>query len=235
MKLGVNIDHVATLRQARKTYYPDPVQAAILAQQNGADQITFHLREDRRHIQDFDLPKLKEAIHIPLNMEMAATEAMTAIVLEFKPYSVTLVPEKREELTTEGGLNLTVNLHVYEQLIPLLKQQGIKVSLFIDPDLTTTKLSQELGADHVEFHTGTYCDSQGHQQKQEWQRLVNASRYAASLGLYVAAGHGIHYQNIQELLKISEIVEYNIGHSIVAESVFIGFGEAVKKMKKILS
>ncbi|MBI2336647.1 MAG: pyridoxine 5'-phosphate synthase [Deltaproteobacteria bacterium] len=236
MKLGVNIDHVATIRQARGTAYPEPVVAAKIAEAHGADQITFHLREDRRHIQDRDLPQLKAAVRIPLNMEMAATPEMVKIASRLNPYSVTFVPEKRRELTTEGGLNLARHKNRLGEYSRKLQQYGIKVSLFIDPTLQDTDLAHALKVDHVEFHTGTYCDAKTHRQRQQqWQRLLQCCQYAKECGLYVAAGHGLNYENIQEVLKIKEIEEYNIGHSIVAESIYSGFGEAVAKMKQLLT
>jgi len=235
VKLGINIDHVATLRQARGTAYPDPVLAAKIAEARGADQITFHLREDRRHIQDCDLPRLKAALHIPLNMEMAATPEMVKIALRLRPYSVTLVPEKRKELTTEGGLSLNQNKNNLKASIQKLQDRNIKVSLFINPSLQDTKIASALRVDHVEFHTGTYCDAKTHRQRQQqWQRLLQCCQYAKEQGLYVAAGHGLNYENIQQVLKIKEIEEYNIGHSIVAESIYSGLGEAVAKIKRLI-
>ncbi|MEA2104253.1 MAG: pyridoxine 5'-phosphate synthase [Candidatus Cloacimonadota bacterium] len=233
IKLGVNIDHTATVRQARKTFEPDPVEAAFVAEKAGADQITIHLREDRRHMQDRDLRILRETIQTRLNLEMAPTEEMVAIAKSVHPDSVTLVPEKREEVTTEGGLNVYIS-GLYEK-IKQLKESGITVSLFIDPDIETIKQSKKLQADAVELHTGDFAN--GETEKEillEVERLKNASLYAKKTGLYVAAGHGITYFNIHYLNGIQEIEEYNIGHSIIARAVFIGLGRAVAEMKQLI-
>ena len=234
LQLGVNIDHVATLRQARLGTYPDPVVAAKMAQDAGADQITCHLREDRRHIQDRDVPAIQAAIDIPLNLEMAATEEMLKIALKHKPAKVTLVPEKRQELTTEGGLNIQAQVDVLKPYIAQLKGAGIEVSLFIDPDLTQIEASLAVQATALEFHTGTYCEASHEKKGFEIERLKKASCLAEEKGFFVAAGHGLNYQNILPLKKITEIKEYNIGHSIVAHAVFVGFERAVREMKALL-
>ena len=234
-KLGVNIDHVATLRQARHTSYPDPLEAVKLAIKGGADQITIHLREDRRHIQDHDLNRLKDSIEIPLNLEMAAVDEITTIACALKPATATLVPERREELTTEGGLKVIGNASL-PPVIERLKNAGIQVRLFIDPIVTEVEASKKLGVDTVELHTGTYCDvtSDG-DIAVELARLKEAANIADQLKLKVAAGHGLHYENVVAILReIPMIVEYNIGHSIVARSVFVGMEQAVGEMKSIL-
>lgn len=234
-ELGVNIDHVATLRQARLITYPDPVIAAKMAQDAGADQITCHLREDRRHIQDQDLPAILKAIEIPLNLEMAATEEMLNIALKCKPAKVTLVPEKRQELTTEGGLNIQGQIDWLKPYIAKLQAKGISVSLFIDPDLAQLKASLEIGTNAVEFHTGSYCEASDEKKSFEIDRLQQASKLAHEKGLFVAAGHGLNYQNILPLKRIIEIQEYNIGHSIIAHAVFVGLERAVREMKALLA
>lgn len=233
--LGVNIDHVATLRQARKTIYPDPVEAAHLAIKGGADQITVHLREDRRHIQDGDLGRLKESIRVPLNLEMAAVDEVVEIACSLKPATATLVPERREELTTEGGLEVSGNRNL-TPVIDKLKEAGIRVSLFINPDVGEVKASRDVGADVVELHTGTYCNSSSDADiARELARLVEAANAAQQLDMKVAAGHGLQYENIKAVLReIPAIVEYNIGHSIVSRAIFVGMEKAVHEMKTIL-
>lgn len=234
-KLGVNIDHVATIREARGTVYPEPVKAAHAAIRGGADQITVHLREDRRHIQDSDLNILKEEINVPLNLEMAASDEIVNIACKLKPATATLVPEKRNELTTEGGLKVAEN-RALKKVVAALKDSGIKVSLFIDPELKEIEASWNLGIDTIELHTGSYCNAKSSDQETlELSRLKEAARAVKNLNLKVAAGHGIHYENIQRLVnEIPEIIEYNIGHSIVARAVFIGMEQAVREMKMIL-
>jgi len=235
-RLGVNIDHVATLRQARNTPYPNPLEAALLAKKAGADQITVHLREDRRHIQDADLSLLRQNIHTRLNLEMAATPEMVAIALKLKPDLVTLVPEKRQELTTEGGLNLQQSFEVLNQAIQQLQQGNIFVSLFINPELKDLEFSFKLGVPAIELHTGSYADAVSlEEQSKELKRLKEAAQYGKKMGLKIYAGHGLHYENTQALvLQVPEIEEYNIGHSIVARAVMVGFEEAVKGMKRIV-
>jgi len=233
-KLGVNIDHIATLRQARGTPYPDPVLAAKLAQDSGADMITCHLREDRRHIQDADLPALRGAVEIPINLEMAATEEMLGIALGFKPSKVTLVPERREELTTEGGLKVAGAEAHLQPFIDRLQEKGISVSLFIDADATQIQAGRKLGAKEIEIHTGTYCDAPADSQAAELEKIARAAELGKSLGFYVAAGHGLNYRNIIPFKNIPEIQEYNIGHSIVAHAVIVGWERAVREMRALL-
>ncbi len=232
--LGVNIDHVATLRQLRKVNYPDPIIAAKLAQDSGADQITCHLREDRRHIQDADIPKIQSAIAIPLNLEMAATAEMKAFAIHHHPQKVTLVPEKRQELTTEGGLDVASDLERLRSFVGELKKKKIHVALFIDPTVEQIEASQQVGADSVEIHTGNYCDAVLERKPFELDRVLQAACLAKKLGFYVAAGHGLNYENILPFKKITEIQEYNIGHSIVAHAVIVGWERAVREMKGLV-
>ena len=239
MRLGVNIDHVATVRQARRTFEPNPVFAALIAQQAGADQITLHLREDRRHIQDRDLELIKELITVPVNLEMAPTQEMKEIALRVKPDRVTLVPERREEITTEGGLDVVSLKDYLKDFIKAFKGAGIEVSLFIDPQEDQVRASAEVGADAIELHTGEYAnlwnDHKFKEAKEEIKRLRRAGELAKSLGLRVYAGHGLTYQNVKEILSLSDIVEeLNIGHSIVANAVIFGFERAVKEMLKLI-
>jgi pyridoxine 5-phosphate synthase len=235
-RLGVNIDHVATLRQVRKVVpYPDPVYAAFIAAEAGADQITVHLREDRRHIQDRDVKILKETVPVRLNLEMANTQEMVKIALYLKPFSATLVPEKREEITTEGGLDVLQQQSSLQRTVNLLAEAGIKVSLFIDPDLDQVKAAHKVNADAIEIHTGRYCEAKNPaEENQEFQAVLNAVKAAKKLGLAVHAGHGLNYHNIKRLLQIEEIEEYNIGHSIIARAVFTGLGPAVKEMTNLI-
>ena len=236
MRLGVNIDHIATVREARKTYEPDPVKGALIAQDAGADQITFHLREDRRHIQDEDVVRLRCVIkRIPLNMEMAPTQEMKKIAINIKPERVTLVPEKREEITTEGGLDVLGMKGYLKEYIKEIKQKGIDVALFIDPEKNQIEASVEVGADAVELHTGEYANADTEENRsKELERLKKASKYAKEKGLKVFAGHGLTYTNVQPVASIPEIEELNIGHSIIANSVFLGLDEAVRKMKRLM-
>jgi pyridoxine 5-phosphate synthase len=233
--LGVNIDHVATLRQARGTLYPEPIQAALVAEQAGADGITAHLREDRRHIQDRDIILLKELIHTRLNMEMGVTDEMVAIALKIQPYACCLVPEKREELTTEGGLDVAGNLKRMQWACDTLNNTGIEVSLFIDPELAQIDAAVDVGASVVELHTGCYADAKNPlQQRDELERLKAAALYAHSAGLQVNAGHGLHFYNVAAICTIPEIVELNIGHSIIAQALFSGLAQTVKDLKHIM-
>lgn len=235
-KLGVNIDHVATLRQARGTKYPDPLSAALLSEKGGADQITVHLREDRRHIQDFDVRLLKKTVQTELNLEMAVTPQMFEFAVDVQPNSVTFVPEKREELTTEGGLNVAKHKKVLSKYIPELKKKGIRTSLFIEPDVETVKLSHELGSDAIEIHTGTYAEARiAQESEKELARIIEAVHVAKESKLWIAAGHGLHYQNVQAVAALKDIVEFNIGHSIIARAIFVGIEQAVREMKKLLS
>ncbi|WP_027719965.1 MULTISPECIES: pyridoxine 5'-phosphate synthase [unclassified Desulfurobacterium] len=236
MRLGVNIDHVATIREARKTFEPDPVHAAVIADLAGADQITLHLREDRRHIQDRDLKLIKEVIHSKINLEMAATEEMVEIALSVKPHQVTLVPEKREEITTEGGLDVKGQKDRIRDVVKRLKAAGIVVNLFIDPDKEQIEAAADVGADAVELHTGEYANavSEGEREK-ELSRLRTAAKYAKELELKVYAGHGLTYKNVKPVAEIEEIEELNIGHSIVANAVLKGLSDAVKEMKRLIN
>jgi pyridoxine 5-phosphate synthase len=235
MRLGVNVDHVATLRQARKVTYPDPVTAAALAELAGADQITIHLREDRRHIQERDLRILRETCQTVLNLEMAATQEMVKVAYNYKPDVVTLVPERREELTTEGGLDVNLHRETLSKLVRNLKDGEISVSMFIDPDLDQVRASHKLNADRVELHTGRYCDARiDSDRRRELERIIDAAKAAAKLGMRVAAGHGLNYENVRPILKIREIEELNIGHAIVARAVLVGFERAVREMVELI-
>jgi pyridoxine 5-phosphate synthase len=234
-RLGVNVDHVATLRQARRATYPDPVTAAALAELAGADQITIHLREDRRHIQDRDLLVLRKTVSTRLNLEMAAAQEMVKIAYEVKPDMVTLVPERREELTTEGGLDAVGGRDHVRRVVKTLRDADIEVSLFIDADLDQVKAAHRAEANTVEFHTGRYCDARlAVDRRKELARLLDACKAAAKLGLQVAAGHGLNYQNVLPVAAIAEIEELNIGHAIVSRAVLVGLERAVREMKELL-
>jgi pyridoxine 5-phosphate synthase len=234
-RLGVNVDHVATLRQARGGKEPDPVAAAVLVELGGADGIVIHLREDRRHIQDRDLRLLREVVQTKLDLEMAATEEMVRIAMDIKPHLVTFVPERRQELTTEGGLDVAGNRERIKDLITLLHQCGIAVSVFIDPELEQIKSARRVEADCIELHTGRYANATGlKEQDSEFEALVQAGRAAYKLELVVNAGHGLDYRNVRRLRTIPEIVEYNIGHSIIAHAVSVGLERAVREMKDLL-
>lgn len=233
--LGVNIDHVATLRQARGIDYPDPVMAALMAVKAGADGITLHLREDRRHIQDADLFRMKQEIHVPLNLEMAVTEEMIAIAQKVKPENCCFVPEKRAELTTEGGLNILMQEHKIKEACEKLAAAGITVSLFIDPDFAQIDAAKSCQAPVVELTTGQYAEARTEKEQQtQLQRLQTAAQHAAELGLIVNAGHGLNYENVQDIAAISQLHELNIGHSIIAYAVFWGIEAAVSKMRLIM-
>lgn len=233
--LGVNIDHVATLRQARLTPYPEVIQAALIAEQAGADGITAHLREDRRHIQDRDIALLKDMIHTRLNLEMAVTDEMIAIATRLQPYACCLVPEKRQELTTEGGLNVHGNIKRMRTACQQLTDEGIEVSLFIDPEQQQIDAAVSINAPVIELHTGTYADAQqAPEQTQELARIQQAAHYANNAGLQVNVGHGLDYHNVQAICQIPEIVELNIGHSIIARAVFSGLAQAVRDMKQLM-
>ncbi|MBI3180083.1 MAG: pyridoxine 5'-phosphate synthase [Deltaproteobacteria bacterium] len=234
-RLGVNVDHVASLRQARRTTYPDAVTAAAAVELAGADQITVHLREDRRHIQERDVRLLRQTVQTMLNLEMAATAEMVKVAYDMKPDLVTLVPERREELTTEGGLDVGHHRDHLKKHVQSLRDADIDVSLFVDPDLDQVRHAHRLEVAAIELHTGKYCDARGEaEQRAELQRIVDAARTAAKLGLRVAAGHGLNYHNIRALVPVSEIEEYNIGHSIVARAVFVGLDRAVRDMLALL-
>ena len=232
--LGVNVDHVATVRQARGTRYPDPIYAALLAEQAGADSITAHLREDRRHIQDRDMRMLRETVQTRLNFEMACTEPMVELALQLKPHDCCLVPEQRAELTTEGGLDVIGNFAAIKQACERLTAAGIRVSIFIDPEPQQLDAAANVGAPVVELHTGAYADAEGGGQARELTRLLNAARHAAARRLIVHAGHGLHYHNVQAIAAIPEIVELNIGHAIVARALCDGMANAVRDMKRLM-
>jgi pyridoxine 5-phosphate synthase len=235
IKLGVNIDHIATLRQARGTIYPDPIQAALLAEQAGADGITLHLREDRRHIQDRDVKLLKSILTTPMNLEMATTKEMLNFAINLKPEKCCLVPEKREELTTEGGLDIIKNKQQVKKACKLLAEAGIEVSLFIDPDIEQIEASVDCGAPVIEIHTGSYADAKTVKEKNyEYKRIKKAVKFGNKVGLIVNAGHGLHYHNVSEIVAIPNINELNIGHAIIARAVFTGLEEAVREMKRLM-
>jgi pyridoxine 5-phosphate synthase len=234
IKLGVNIDHVATLRQARRAPYPDPLHAALLAEQAGADSVTLHLREDRRHIQDHDVHRMRASLQTRMNLEMAATDEMIAIARDVRPQDVCLVPEKRTEVTTEGGLDVVGAKPRLRECCAALRERGIRVSMFIDPEAAQLDASREIGAPVVELHTGAYADATGEQRAKELMRLVAAARHGARIGLTVHAGHGLHYHNVQHVAAVEEIVELNIGHAIVARAVFDGLANAVRDMRRLM-
>ena len=235
IKLGVNVDHVATIRQARGITEPDPVTAAAIAELAGADGITVHLREDRRHIQDRDVEILRQTVKTRLNLEMALTDEMVAIALRILPDAVTLVPEGRHELTTEGGLDVSLLQSTLKQKIALLKQAGIVVSLFVEPDLDQIRCCHKVGADYIEIHTGTYCDVKTDvERKEQLKRIEMAISAAKKLGIGVNAGHGLDYRNIHPVLALNGIEEFNIGHSIVSRAVLVGMDQAVREMLQLL-
>jgi pyridoxine 5-phosphate synthase len=234
-RLGVNIDHVATLRQARGGREPDPVAAAVLVELAGADGLVVHLREDRRHIQNRDLSLLREIIQTKLDLEMSADEAMAKIALSVKPHLVTLVPERRQELTTEGGLDVATQRDRIHHVVDLLHDGGIPVSLFIDPDPNQIKAAHRLSVDYVEIHTGRYANARRLKEEEtEFEAIAQAAKLAYKVGMGVSAGHGLNYRNVKRLTQIQEIVEYNIGHSIIARAVMVGLEAAVREMKAII-
>jgi pyridoxine 5-phosphate synthase len=233
--LGVNIDHVATLRQARGTIYPEPVQAALISEQAGADAITLHLREDRRHIQESDVEIFKDVLQTRMNLEMAVTDEMLSFAEKIKPEDCCLVPEKREELTTEGGLDVAGQMQRITEACSRLAEHDIRVSLFIDADKKQIEASAECGSPVIEIHTGHFADAKTDKEKdEEYQRIIQAVEYADSLGLHVNAGHGLHYHNVKEIAVIPLIQELNIGHAIIARSIFTGLDAAVKEMKALM-
>ena len=236
-KLGVNIDHIATIRNARGEIYPNPLRAALVAEKSGADSITIHLREDRRHIKDHDLKNIKKKIKIPLNLEMAPTKEMLRIAIKNKPNFVCIVPEKRKEITTEGGLNIKKNKNIIKKIINKLKRCKIRVSLFIEPNISDIKTSKLIGANCVELHTGNFCNllNKGKNINKSFLRLKNAANYAKTLDMEVHAGHGLTYKSTYRISKIKSISEFNIGHFIVAESLFLGLNKVIKHFKKIIN
>ncbi len=237
IRLGVNIDHVATVRNARGEKYPSPLRAALIAQKNGADSVTIHLREDRRHIRELDLKEIKSKLKIPLNLEIAATKEMLKIALISKPSFVCIVPEKRQELTTEGGLNLKYRKIFLQKLINKLKKNKSRISLFIEPNITDIKKSKSLGVDCIEIHTGKLCNlvNKKKNYKNELKKINKAVKLGCELGLEVHAGHGLTYDSAKILSKVSGIQEFNIGHFLIGESIFVGLSIAIKKFKKILT
>jgi pyridoxine 5-phosphate synthase len=231
LRLGVNIDHVATVRNARGSGYPDPVRAALLAAEAGADGITAHLREDRRHITDADIAALSAELPIPLNLEMAATDEMLAIALRHGPHAACIVPEKREELTTEGGLDAAGQFERLAPMVAALGTAGVRVSLFIEPDSRQIDAAIRLGAPVVELHTGRYADLSGEAQAEELRRLSDAAALAAKNGIEVHAGHGLTYDNVAPIAAIPQVRELNIGHFLIGEAIFVGLAESVRKMR----
>jgi pyridoxine 5-phosphate synthase len=234
IELGINIDHVATVRQARRAPYPDPVHAALLAEQAGADNITLHLREDRRHIQDRDVHALRPLLQTRMNLEMGLTEEMLGIALGVRPHDCCLVPESRAEITTEGGLDVAADVERVAAGVQRLAAAGIRVALFIAPDLAQVEAAKRAGAPVIELHTGSYAESSGGARARELERLTAAARRAAQLGLEVHAGHGLTYNNVAPVAAIAEIVELNIGHCIVARAIFVGLERAVGDMKALM-
>ncbi len=239
IRLGVNIDHVATVRNARRTFEPDPVHAAVIADLAGADQITLHVREDRRHVNERDLRLIKELIHSKVNLEMAITEEMIDLAIRVKPHQATLVPEKRQEITTEGGLDIIGNFERVKEAVRRLKEAGITVNIFIDPEKEQIQKAKEAGADAVELHTGAYAEAfaenDEREVERELERIRKAAKFAKEIGLKVYAGHGLTYKNVKPIAQIEEIEELNIGHSIVANAILLGMKEAVEKMVKLIN
>jgi pyridoxine 5-phosphate synthase len=235
LALGINIDHIATLRQARRGRYPDPIHAALTAEMAGADSITLHLREDRRHILDNDVRVLKGLLKTRMNLEMAVTDEMLGIAADVRPADCCLVPEKREEITTEGGLDVASQIPRLTEATRTLTGNGIRVSLFIDPDPRQIEAAAEIGAPVVELHTGAYAEREGSHQATELERLRTGARFAAGLGIEVHAGHGLNYHNVQPVAAIRDIVELNIGHSIIARALFDGLSVAVRDMKQLMA
>ena len=235
IRLGVNVDHVATVRQARRAEVPDPVAAALLAEKAGADGITVHLREDRRHVQERDVERLREQAATKINLEMAVTPAMVAYAEKIRPHDACFVPEKREELTTEGGLDVVAHKIKVRDAVKKLQDRGIQVSLFIDPAHTQIETAKEVGADAIEIHTGAYCNVAMAARQRELAAIADAAALARRLGLEVHAGHGLDYGNVLPVAKIPEIVELNIGHSIIARAVIVGIEQAVREMKELLN
>ena len=234
IRLGINIDHVATLRNARGGFQPDPLRAALLAEKAGADGITAHLREDRRHIVGQDIERLMENISIPLNFEMAATDEMLEIASRLKPASACIVPEKRQELTTEGGLDVIVGYDHLKAYIGKLKIAEVSISLFVDPDVKQIQASKDLGADKVELHTGAYVDAKGKVRENELERLRIGAKYCGEIGLEVHAGHGLNYETVEAVAKIPEFTEFNIGHFLMGEAIFVGLEDTILQMRSLM-
>ena len=234
LRLGVNIDHVATIRNARGGLFPEPVRAAKLAAAAGADGITAHLREDRRHISDHDIARLKEQIELPLNLEMAATPEMLAIALAHRPHAACIVPERREERTTEGGLDVVRGRNELAPIVARLGAGGIRVSLFINPDPRQLDMAKEIGAPVVELHTGSYCDAQGDDRERELARITTAAAHAEAIGLECHAGHGLAFDTVGPVAAISTIVELNIGHFLIGEAIFTGLETAIRRMRALM-
>lgn len=235
IRLGVNVDHVATVRQARRVDVPDPVEAALLAEAAGADGITVHLREDRRHIQERDVRILRQRLHTKLNLEMAVTPAMLAFAENVRPDDACFVPEKREELTTEGGLDVVSHRQKIREATQRLHSLAVRVSLFVDPETAQIEASRDVGAHAVEIHTGAYCNALSVEREKQLQAILEASKFAQSLGLEVHGGHGLNYDNVLAIAQISEMTELNIGHSIIARAIIVGIEQAVREMKDLLS
>ena len=235
IRLGVNVDHVATVRQARRIDVPDPVEAALIAETAGADGITVHLREDRRHIQERDVQLLRERLRTKLNLEMAVTPPMLAFAENVRPDDACFVPEKREELTTEGGLDVASHRQKIREATQRLQAIGLRVSLFVDPEPAQIEASREAGAHAVEIHTGVYCNALGVEREKQLQGIVEAAKLAQSLGLEVHGGHGLNYDNVLAIAQIPEMVELNIGHSIIARAIIVGIEQATREMKDLLS
>ena len=234
LRLGVNIDHVATIRNARDGRHPDPVRAAKLAVGAGADGITAHLREDRRHISDHDITRLSQEIEVPLNLEMAATREMLDIALRHKPHAACIVPEKRQERTTEGGLDVVAGRAHLAPFVDALRAAGIRVSFFVEPDLVQLDAAVELGAPVVELHTGAYCEADGGARERELARIVEAAAHAETVGLECHAGHGLTYESVVPIVAISTIVELNIGHFLIGEAIFGGLESSIKRMRALM-
>ncbi len=234
LRLGVNIDHVATIRNARGGHHPDPVRAAVLAAGAGADGITAHLREDRRHISDHDIARLSREIALPLNLEMAATPEMLEIALRHKPHAACFVPEKRQELTTEGGLDVAGGRDLLGSYVKKLQDSGILVTMFIDPDPAQIEASKALGVDQVELHTGAYCDAQGAERARELERIRAGARLAGELGMEVHAGHGLSFDTVGDIAAIPEIVELNIGHFLIGDAIFQGLDASIRQMRRMM-
>ena len=233
-RLGVNVDHVATVRNARGIDHPDPVRAARLAVEAGADGITAHLREDRRHIRDDDIARLSEELDAPLNLEMAATDEMVAIAVKFRPHAACLVPERREELTTEGGLDAAGSRDRLEAVVPRLREAGCRVSLFVDPDERQLDAAVAVGAPVVELHTGAYCEAEGPGRQAELRRLKDAAAHAARVGLECHAGHGLGFETVGAVAAIPTVVEFNIGHFLMGEAMFVGLERAIRHMRALM-